>query len=150
MDKITQTIASELQVKPTQVENAIKLIDEGNTIPFIARYRKEVTKYYNPIPGRDSLTVIQFRDNTDIWCTSTVGGLNGDAVGEYESENGNRWIHHHVGELKNSVLYYRNAIYRITGSRSATYEVDKNGTYKFIIKDLSGNETEISTEVTEL
>ncbi len=43
MDKITQTIASELQVKPTQVENAIKLIDEGNTIPFIARYRKEVT-----------------------------------------------------------------------------------------------------------
>ena len=43
MDKITQTIASELQVKPTQVENAIKLIDEGNTIPFIARYRKEAT-----------------------------------------------------------------------------------------------------------
>ena len=43
MDKITQTIANELQVKPTQVENAVKLIDEGNTIPFIARYRKEVT-----------------------------------------------------------------------------------------------------------
>ena len=43
MDKITQTIANELQVKPTQVDNAIKLIDEGNTIPFIARYRKEVT-----------------------------------------------------------------------------------------------------------
>ena len=43
MDKITQTIANELQVKLTQVENAIKLIDEGNTIPFIARYRKEVT-----------------------------------------------------------------------------------------------------------
>ena len=43
MDKITQTIANELQVKFTQVENAVKLIDEGNTIPFIARYRKEVT-----------------------------------------------------------------------------------------------------------
>lgn len=43
MDKITQIIANELQVKLTQVENAIKLIDEGNTIPFIARYRKEVT-----------------------------------------------------------------------------------------------------------
>ena len=65
-------------------------------------------------------------------------------------ENGNRWIHHHLGELKNPILYYRNAIYRVTGSRSATYEVDKNGIYKFIIKDLSGNETEISTEVTEL
>ena len=43
MDKITNKIAEELSVKNTQVENAIKLIDEGNTIPFIARYRKEAT-----------------------------------------------------------------------------------------------------------
>ena len=43
MEKIIETIANELGVKDTQVENAVKLIDEGNTIPFIARYRKEVT-----------------------------------------------------------------------------------------------------------
>ena len=43
MDKIINQIAQELQVKNTQVESAIKLIDEGNTIPFIARYRKEAT-----------------------------------------------------------------------------------------------------------
>ena len=43
MDKIINKIAEELGVKPTQVENAVKLIDEGNTIPFIARYRKEAT-----------------------------------------------------------------------------------------------------------
>ena len=43
MNKIAKTISEELQVKETQVEAAIKLIDEGNTIPFIARYRKEVT-----------------------------------------------------------------------------------------------------------
>ena len=43
MDKIINKIAEELQVKNTQVESAIKLIDEGNTIPFIARYRKEAT-----------------------------------------------------------------------------------------------------------
>lgn len=43
MDKIVNKIAEELGVKYTQVENAVKLIDEGNTIPFIARYRKEVT-----------------------------------------------------------------------------------------------------------
>ena len=43
MDKIIKTIAEELNIKEKQVENAIKLIDEGNTIPFIARYRKEVT-----------------------------------------------------------------------------------------------------------
>ena len=43
MEKIIAKIAEELNVKNTQVENAVKLIDEGNTIPFIARYRKEVT-----------------------------------------------------------------------------------------------------------
>ena len=40
---ISNIIAEELNVKPSQVEATIKLIDEGNTIPFIARYRKEVT-----------------------------------------------------------------------------------------------------------
>ena len=43
MKKIEQIIADELNIKTSQVENTIKLIDEGNTIPFIARYRKEVT-----------------------------------------------------------------------------------------------------------
>lgn len=36
-------IASQLNVKPTQVEAAIRLLDEGNTVPFISRYRKEMT-----------------------------------------------------------------------------------------------------------
>ena len=40
---IFQIIADELNVKNSQVESAVKLIDDGNTIPFIARYRKEVT-----------------------------------------------------------------------------------------------------------
>ena len=43
MDKINKLIAEELQIKEGQVEAAVKLIDEGNTIPFIARYRKEIT-----------------------------------------------------------------------------------------------------------
>mgnify|MGYP004503987113 CR=1 FL=1 len=43
MEKIIKTISEELGVKYYQVENTIKLIDEGNTIPFIARYRKEAT-----------------------------------------------------------------------------------------------------------
>ena len=43
MNKISQIIAEELNIRENQVEAAIKLIDEGNTIPFIARYRKEVT-----------------------------------------------------------------------------------------------------------
>ncbi len=40
---IYQKIASELGVKTHQVEAACKLIDEGSTVPFIARYRKEMT-----------------------------------------------------------------------------------------------------------
>ena len=36
-------LQQEFSLKQTQVENVIKLIDEGNTIPFIARYRKEMT-----------------------------------------------------------------------------------------------------------
>ncbi len=42
MDIIAK-LASELNIRPTQAEAAVKLIDEGNTIPFIARYRKEAT-----------------------------------------------------------------------------------------------------------
>ena len=43
MNKIYKKIAEELNIRENQVEAAVKLIDEGNTIPFIARYRKEVT-----------------------------------------------------------------------------------------------------------
>ena len=43
MDKLINQIAEELNIKYSQAENTIKLIDDGNTIPFIARYRKEVT-----------------------------------------------------------------------------------------------------------
>jgi uncharacterized protein len=41
--KIVQLIAVELGVKPPQVAAAVQLLDEGSTVPFIARYRKEVT-----------------------------------------------------------------------------------------------------------
>ncbi len=44
MTDLVQQLASELAVRPDQVEAAIKLIDEGASVPFIARYRKEVTQ----------------------------------------------------------------------------------------------------------
>ena len=40
---IIETLAQELNLTQDQVEKTVALIDEGNTIPFIARYRKEVT-----------------------------------------------------------------------------------------------------------
>lgn len=47
MTDIVKILAQELGIKTTQVEATIKLIDEGNTIPFISRYRKEVTGSLN-------------------------------------------------------------------------------------------------------
>ena len=44
MTDIVKILADELGINISQVEATVKLIDEGNTIPFISRYRKEVTK----------------------------------------------------------------------------------------------------------
>ena len=43
MEKIVLLLAKELNIKPGQAEAALKLLDDGNTVPFIARYRKEIT-----------------------------------------------------------------------------------------------------------
>ena len=40
---ILKQLAEEFKIRNTQVENTVKLIDDGNTIPFISRYRKEMT-----------------------------------------------------------------------------------------------------------
>ena len=39
--EIVNRIAQEFSIQAWQVENTVKLLDEGNTVPFIARYRKE-------------------------------------------------------------------------------------------------------------
>ena len=53
MEKILLQIAAELKVRPAQVNAAVQLLDGGATVPFIARYRKEVT---------DNLDDIQLRE----------------------------------------------------------------------------------------
>ena len=45
--EINKQLAKELEVQEWQVDAAVKLIDEGNTIPFISRYRKEATRSLN-------------------------------------------------------------------------------------------------------
>ena len=52
---IVKKIAAELEIRPQQVEAVIKLIDEGNTIPFIARYRKEAHGSLNDEQDRKSV-----------------------------------------------------------------------------------------------
>ena len=41
--EFAQTIANELQIRPNQVARSIELFDDDNTVPFVARYRKEAT-----------------------------------------------------------------------------------------------------------
>ncbi len=64
MDIIT-TLAKELQIKPEQAGAAVKLIDEGNTIPFIARYRKEVTGALNDEILRDLHERLEYLRNLE-------------------------------------------------------------------------------------
>ena len=59
---IIATLAAELSLKPAAVDAAVKLIDEGNTIPFIARYRKEATDGMDDVALRtldDRLTYLR-------------------------------------------------------------------------------------------
>lgn len=53
MNSIISQLARELNIKEWQVQNTVNLIDDGNTIPFIARYRKEVTGGLDDVLLRD-------------------------------------------------------------------------------------------------
>ncbi|MDH6099228.1 RNA-binding transcriptional accessory protein [Anabaenopsis sp. FSS-46] len=53
MLNIPQLLATELNLKPEQIENALELLAEGATVPFIARYRKERTGEMNEVQLRD-------------------------------------------------------------------------------------------------
>lgn len=60
---INQTLAKELGLKEEQVDKTVELIDEGNTIPFIARYRKEVTGSLDDSVLRDLLDRLTYLRN---------------------------------------------------------------------------------------
>lgn len=62
---IAKVIASELGIKVSQVEATVKLIDEGSTIPFIARYRKEVTGSLNDEILRDLYERLNYLRNLE-------------------------------------------------------------------------------------
>lgn len=65
MELINEKLMKELNLKAFQVENAIKLIDEGNTIPFIARYRKEATGEMSDEQLRDFFERITYLRNLE-------------------------------------------------------------------------------------
>ena len=63
---ILSIIAKEAGCRQSQVDAAVKLIDEGNTIPFIARYRKEVTGSLNDEQLRMINERLSYLRNLDI------------------------------------------------------------------------------------
>ena len=65
MDKLIEQLAKELDKLPQHVENVVKLIDEGNTIPFIARYRKELHGAMDDTALRTLADRLQYLRNLD-------------------------------------------------------------------------------------
>ena len=58
-DNIINELTKELNINKKQVINTLKLLEEGNTIPFIARYRKEATS------GLDEIMIKEIKDRYD-------------------------------------------------------------------------------------
>jgi len=66
MIDINKILCTEFNLKPFQVENTVKLIDEGNTIPFIARYRKEQTGSLDDVVLRDLFERLTYLRNLEV------------------------------------------------------------------------------------
>ena len=89
--EIIKLISEELKLKENQVASAVKLIDQGNTIPFISRYRKEVTGNLTDADLRDLserltyLKNLEQRQNTVIASISEQGKLDDELKLKIES-----------------------------------------------------------------
>ena len=62
---ILKNVADELNFNESQVENTVKLFDEGATVPFIARYRKEVTGNLDEEQIRDVIEKVTYYRNLE-------------------------------------------------------------------------------------
>jgi protein Tex len=91
MLNIPQLLANELEITPNQVQNALELLAEGATIPFIARYRKERTDEMNEVQLRDLadrynyLTELEERKSSILNAIAEQGKLTDDLKAKIES-----------------------------------------------------------------
>ena len=86
---INQVITGELGVKRWQVDAAVKLIDEGNTIPFIARYRKEVTGTLDDAQLRtlyERLVYLRNLEEKKEQVLSSIRGTGENSTGELKKQ----------------------------------------------------------------
>ena len=90
MLNIPQILATELDLKPDQVQNALLLLAEGATIPFIARYRKERTDEMNEVQLRDLadrytyLTELEARKSVILSAIAQQGKLTPELLAKIE------------------------------------------------------------------
>lgn len=95
-------------------------------------------------------TQINYNDQVEVWKKEILeDGSEKDLIGYWRGEKGNKWIDLHNENISSNRVF-RNSIYRLSGTRSLTYEVTQNGTYTFKLVDLCGNTAELSVEVNEL
>ncbi|WP_250122100.1 Tex family protein [Chroococcidiopsis sp. CCMEE 29] len=91
MLNIPQLLAQELSLKPYQVKNALELFAEGATVPFIARYRKELTGEMNEVQLRELserftyLTELEERKSAILNAIASLGKLTDDLKAKIES-----------------------------------------------------------------
>jgi len=91
MLNIPQLLAQELSLKPYQVKNALELFAEGATVPFIARYRKELTGEMNEVQLRQLserftyLTELEERKSAILNAIASLGKLNDDLKAKIEA-----------------------------------------------------------------
>lgn len=64
-EKIFQMLSSELSISTKQIQNVIALLEDGNTVPFIARYRKEQTGALNEVEIRNISERWQYIQNLE-------------------------------------------------------------------------------------
>lgn len=137
--------------------------DSGNGLKIIKNARNEAEKINitkvlkdNEITSQDvnsgeiSRSIINYNDEVEVWKKEILAdGNEKDLIGYWKGEKGNKWIDLHNENDYNNNLF-RNSIYRLSGTRSLTYETTQNGTYTFKLVDLCGNTTDLTVEVNEL
>lgn len=74
---LRQTLAREFNLKPWQIENTIQLLDDGNTIPFIARYRKEATGALDDQVLRELTDRLKYLRNLDEMREKIIAAITG-------------------------------------------------------------------------
>lgn len=101
MKKLITQLNKELQISEWQIEQAVQLFDQGNTIPFISRYRKEQTGELNEVElvkihdGYKKLRILEIRKNAILVKLGEIAGIDSETLEKIT----NSWDKHEIEDL---------------------------------------------------